>query len=79
MNCLVQVLRGLAHVVLSSPGLQVSSAALKSVGQGKLGRDTLNSVSRVDVLDEGNLEAGGTALSGDDGGVSQEVFPDLYA
>lgn len=50
-----------------------------SAGKSILVVDTLNTVSRVDVLDESNLEAGGTTLAGDDGGVGKEVFPDLQS
>lgn len=39
--------------------------------------DALNPVSGVDVFDQGNLEAGSSSLSGGDGRVSQEVFPNL--
>jgi hypothetical protein len=34
-------------------------------------------VSGVDVLDQGELVAGGTSLTGDDGGVGKEELPDL--
>jgi len=34
-------------------------------------------VDQVEVLLEDDLVAGGTALAGDDGGVSKEVLPDL--
>ena len=57
--------------------LGVSTALLQSGGQGELGRDTLNTVGRVDVLDQGDLVAGGSALTGDDGGVGKEELPDL--
>lgn len=53
------------------------NSGLASTGEGELGVDALNAVSGVDVLDEGELPAGSRALAGDDGGGSQEVFPDL--
>ena len=31
----------------------------------------------VDVLDQGHLVAGGSSLTGGDGGISKEEFPDL--
>lgn len=34
-------------------------------------------MGRVDVLDQGDLVAGGSTLTGDDGGVSKEEFPNL--
>lgn len=45
--------------------------------KAELGLDAFNTVSRVDVLDEGELPAGGTTLAGSDGGGGQEVFPNL--
>lgn len=50
---------------------------LASTSETVLGGDALNAVGRVDVLDQGELPAGGTALAGGDGGGSQEVLPDL--
>lgn len=78
MACLGKVLGRSADVVLGSPGLEIGAAVLESIGQGELGRNTLNTVRRVDVLDEGDLETGGAALSGDDGGVSKEELPNLF-
>lgn len=54
-----------------------SLGSCHSAEQSVLVVNTLDTVSRVDVLDESDLEAGGTTLAGDDGGVSKEVFPDL--
>lgn len=34
-------------------------------------------MGRVDVLDQSELVAGGTSLTGDDGGVGEEELPDL--
>jgi hypothetical protein len=42
-----------------------------------VGGDTLNTVERVDVLVEDNLVAGSGTLTGDNGGVGQEEFPNL--
>jgi hypothetical protein len=39
--------------------------------------DTLDTVGRVDVLDQCELVAGGTTLSGGDGAVGEEILPDL--
>lgn len=39
--------------------------------------DTLNTVSRVDVLDESDLVASSGTLAGNDGAVSEEELPDL--
>lgn len=55
----------------------VLGSGLQSTVEAVLGVDALDTVGGVDVLDEGELEAGGTALAGSDGGVGQEVFPDL--
>lgn len=74
----LQVLSGSLDVVLGGPGLDVGPAVVESIRQGELGGDTLNSVCRVDVLDQGDLEASSTALARDDGGVGKEVLPDLY-
>lgn len=50
---------------------------LASSGETELGGDALDTVSRVDVLDQSELPASGTTLAGGDGGGSQEVLPDL--
>ena len=49
---------------------------LAGTSETELGVDTLNTVGRVDVLDQGELPAGGTALARSDGGGSKEVLPD---
>lgn len=46
--------------------------------EAELRRNALDTVGRVDVLDQRDLEAGGTALTGGDGRVGEEVFPDLF-
>ena len=57
--------------------LGMSLIRCQSTGQAVLRVDALNTVGRVDVLDEGNLVAGGGTLAGGDGGVGKEVLPDL--
>jgi len=65
--------------LLIGPQLQVDllssgrESAQKAVSSG----DALNSVGRVEVLLQNNLEACGTSLAGDDGGVGKEELPDL--
>ena len=41
------------------------------------GVHTLDAVRGVDVLDESDLVACGASLTGDDGAVGEEIFPDL--
>ncbi len=52
-------------------------SGIESPRKRKLGVDTLDTVSRVDVLDQGNLVAGCSSLTGRDGGISKEKLPDL--
>jgi hypothetical protein len=52
-------------------------AGFESALQAELAVNTLNTVGRVDVLDQCQLVAGGTTLSGGDGAVGEEVLPDL--
>ena len=54
------------------------NGSLTGTGKAELGLDALNTVGGVDVLDEGELPAGGTTLAGGDGGGSKEVLPDLW-
>lgn len=51
--------------------------SLTGTSKTELGLDALNAVGRVDVLDKGELPAGGTTLAGGNGGRSKEVLPDL--
>lgn len=51
--------------------------SVKSARETELGVNTLDTVSRVDVLNHGDLVASGGTLTGDDGRVGKEVFPDL--
>lgn len=76
-HLLANKVSGGGDVVLGFPSLQIALEILESTRQVELGVDALNSVSRVDVLDQGDLEASGATLSGDDGGVGKEVLPDL--
>lgn len=45
----------------------------------ELGADSFDAVSRVHVLDKGDLVAGCGPLTRDDGGVGQEELPDLVS
>lgn len=53
------------------------NGGLASSGETELSGNTLDTVSRIDVLDQSELPAGSTTLAGSDGGGSQEVLPDL--
>lgn len=55
----------------------VVDGSLTGSGETVLRVDALNTVSGVDVLDEGELPAGSTTLARGDGGGGEEVFPDL--
>jgi hypothetical protein len=63
--------------LFGSEGLDGGLASCESCGQTELSVDTIDTVSGVQVLDQGDLVASCTSLSGNDGGVSQEVLPDL--
>ena len=69
------------HVLLddmsAGQGTVTADRSLTGTSEAELGLDTLNTVSRVDVLDEGELPAGSTALAGGNSGCGEEVFPDL--
>jgi len=58
-------------------GLASGNGSCESARKVELRFDTLNTVGRVDVLDESDLVAGCGTLSGDDGRVREEVLPDL--
>lgn len=51
--------------------------SLESARETELSVNTIGTVSRVDVLDHGDLVASGGTLARDDGRVGKEVFPDL--
>jgi hypothetical protein len=63
--------------VLGKECLVGGFAGPESSRKGELGADAIDAVSRIHVLDQGDLIAGCGALTRDDGGVSKEVFPDL--
>lgn len=76
---LLEVLGGGLDVVLGGPRIEVELGLElgKSARQIELVGNTLDTVSRVDVLDQDDLEAGGATLAGDDGRGSKEVLPNL--
>ena len=55
----------------------IVDSGLTGSSETKLSVNTFNAVGGVDVLNQCELEAGGTALTGDDSRVGQELFPDL--
>lgn len=68
-----------AHLVLGTGEQSLSGGlcSLQSARETVCARDTLDTVHRVDVLDQSDLVAGGGALAGDDGRVGKEELPDL--
>lgn len=68
----------LDDVGLGEGAVGTLDGGLTGTGKTELGLDTINTVGRVDVLDEGELPAGRTTLAGGDGGRSKEVLPDLW-
>ncbi len=64
-------------LVLGEQCLIGGFASLKGPRKRKLGVNTFDTVSGVQVLDKGDLIASGGALARDDGGVGEEEFPDL--
>lgn len=59
------------------PGLQVELGSVQSTRQTIVVVDALDTVRRVDVLDQCDLVAGSTTLARHDGGVGKEVLPNL--
>jgi hypothetical protein len=57
--------------------IRAVDGSLASTGETELRLDTLDTVGRVDVLDEGELPAGSPTLARGDSGGGKEVFPDL--
>ena len=55
----------------------IVNSSLASGSKTELGVDPLDTVGRVDVLDQGNLPACSATLTGSDRRGSQEVLPDL--
>lgn len=64
------------HMCLQQLG-HLALGSSQRARQVVLGIDTLNTVSRVDVLDKGDLVASRGTLSGGNGGESEEIFPNL--
>lgn len=84
-HLIIQVTRRSSHCagsaassILGKECLVGGFAGLESSREGELGADAFDAVSRVHVLDKGDLVAGCGALTRDDGGVGKEVFPDLF-
>lgn len=69
--------RGEKRSVGLLPALQVILGSSQGARQTIVVVDTLDTVVRVDVLDQSDLVAGGTTRAGNDGGIGQEEFPDL--
>jgi len=66
------------NCVLGKECLVGGFAGLESPRKGELGADAFDAVSRVHVLDKGDLVASCGALTRNDGGVGKEIFPDLF-
>lgn len=58
--------------------LDINLASSKSARKTELRRNSLDTMSGVDVLDKGDLIACGRALTRDNSGVGQEELPDLH-
>jgi len=56
----------------------IDFAGSQSPRETELTRNALNTMSRVDVLNEADLVASCTSLTRDNSGVGKEVFPDLW-
>lgn len=66
----------LNDVGIGKNAIGTGDGGLAGTSKTELGGDALDTVGRVDVLDQGELPAGGTALARSDGRGSQEVLPD---
>lgn len=70
-----------SKVLLDDVGLGKGASAVDSLLASSrktvLTGDALNTVGGVDVLNKGELPAGGTTLAGSDSRGSKEVLPDL--
>lgn len=64
--------------LLHQPGLASLHGSGKSTGETELGAVAVDTVGRVQVLDDHDLEAGGATLAGSNDGPGEEEFPDLY-
>lgn len=62
---------------LRQPRLASSAASRKGTGEAKLRGNTVDAVSRVQVLNHDHLVAGGGTLARGDDGPGEEKFPDL--
>jgi len=60
-----------------SPSLKASTSRLERAPETMVCRDTLNPMSRVDVLDKNKLVTGSAALARYYSRIGQEVFPNL--
>ena len=69
----------LNDVGLGKNAVGAGDGGLAGTSKTELGGDALDTVGRVDVLDQGDLVAGGTTLARGDGAVSKEVLPDLQS
>jgi len=66
----------LNDVSLGKDAVGTGDGGLAGTSETVLSGDALDTVGRVDVLNQGELPAGGTTLAGSDGRGSQEVLPD---
>ena len=57
--------------------MDIDLAGGESTRECVLAWDTFDTVGGVDVLDEGDLVASSGSLTGDDGRVGEEIFPNL--
>ena len=70
----------LPHLLRDWEGRLASSlAGLERARESKLGWDALDTVRRVDILDERDLVACRTTLARGDGTVREEVLPNLQS
>lgn len=61
----------------NNAGSDVGDGSFTGSSEAVLRVDALDTVGGVDVLNEGELPASGTALAGGNGRVGKEVLPDL--
>jgi len=71
-----QLTRSLNSDVLGQQIGALRLASLEGTSKRELSVDTVDTVNGVEVLDAGNLEAGGGTLTGGNRGVGKEVLPD---
>lgn len=58
-------------------GSKLRLASSEGTSETELSLDAVNAVNSVEVLDTGDLEASSAALARSDGGIGEEVLPDL--